>query len=447
MMEMRFEQNLEQTLRLLLSPQVLQGLKILSLSYTDMVSEIERASEENPVLEIESHDALSEYIRCIGSDKKVKKKLDVKEYPGIENLKEVLHDLRTHLLEQVKLEDLDGEALDVAERLIDGLDNRGYLTEYEEIKKETIKELGVSSSAVDKVLKVVQGLEPEGVGARDLKECLLIQIHEHNFENAELEGVLKKAVLEHLEDLGQGNFKKVAEALDISESGVQEIQNFIKNNLDPSPASAFGEESRHVIPSFTIEHSKGKFKIINLEERYGPKLTLSSQYERMLKDPKTDAETVKFLKEKLEKAKEMLEALEKRKKTSEELIQNIVSTQKEFLEKGAAFAKPLLQKDLAQKLGVHPSTISRAVSQKYVQTPQGLFSLKHFCQRGIKGLTPVRIKAMLLSIVSDEDKKNPLSDEELKEALAKEGALIERRTVAAYRKELGILSAPARANL
>lgn len=444
-MEIRHEQNLEQSLQLLLSPKLLAMLRVLALPYIEMVDEIKRECEENPLLEVERADTLAEYLRYLGTDNKAKKQLDLSEYPGMENVKAVARNLTQHLLEQLNLADLPPDVFRAGEFLIENLEPNGYLKNYQELKPQAVKKLEVEEGAVDRALSVIQTFEPEGVGARDLKECLLIQVREYNFESDELQDILTRTIENHLDDLADQNFGKIAKALKISESGVAEIANYIKENLSFNPASGFSEEVRRIIPSFAIElDQKGAVTGTNLEEKYGPKIKISAEYDKMLKDPKTDAKTAKFLKEKLERVKDLMETMARRQGTIDEILKIITETQQDFVKSGPAWLKPLMQKDLAEKIGVHPSTVSRALAEKYVQTPQGLFPAKFLCPREVSGFTPERIRSMILESISDEDKRHPFSDEAIKELLGKEGVAIERRTVAAYRKQLGILPASER---
>jgi RNA polymerase sigma-54 factor len=302
----------------------------------------------------------------------------------------------------------------------------------------------ISRPTVDKVLKIVQTFEPDGVGARDLKECLLIQIREFSFENEALQKVLTQAVEKHIEDISNQNFTEVSKELGIPESGVKEIANFIKTNLHPNPAAAFGGETRHVVPSFAVEKTDKGYKVINLETRYGPVIRISAQYLKMLDDPKTDEKTKEFLKEKLKNAKNLIEDFHKRSETMGKIVRKIVETQEEFLNRGLTWLRPLAQKNLADEFGLHPSTISRSIAEKYIQTPQGLYPLKFLCPRGPKGMTVARTKALLVEALKKEDKKDPLSDSQLTEELKKIGAKIDRRTVAYYRKELKIPAADER---
>jgi RNA polymerase sigma-54 factor len=447
MIELSLQQDLKQTLELLLSPRMLQMLKILSIPYMELVEHIVKEAEENPTLEVERQDEYIEYIRYLASNKNTKKETDFSELPGLENLGNVEKTLEEHLLEQLELEDLEELHSNVAKMIIENIDDFGYVINYPRLREKIMKKHSISRPTVDKILKIVQTFEPEGVGARDLKECLQIQIREHNFENDALQNILTRAVDKHLEDISEERFDIVAKALGINQTGVTEIANFIKINLHPNPAAAFGGEKRHVIPSFAVEEGEEgekRYKVINLETRYGPKINISNQYLKMFDDPKTDAKTKEYLKEKLKNAKLLLEAFSKRSETMEKIVRKIVETQEQFLKQGVTWLSPLAQKDLANEFGVHPSTISRSIAEKYIQTPQGLYPLRILCPRGPRGMTVARTKAILAEIISNEDTKNPYSDSQLTEEMNKTGSKIDRRTVAYYRKELKIPAATER---
>ncbi len=435
MVELSFEQNIEQALQLHLSPKMLAMLRVLQLSYCDMVAEVDRASEENPFVEIEKPEALTEYLRYLESDRKARKQIDKTEYPGIESLKDVSRNLHSHLMEQLKLADLSEEEVKIGEYLLSFINESGYLKDYSKAKAEIMEKFKAAEEVVDRILAVIQTFEPEGVGARDIKECLMIQIGELSFDNFELEEILEEIISDHLEDLGRKEFKKIAQAVGISEDGVIEVANFIKSNLNPNPAASYSGEERHVIPSFVVDQGK----LVNLEEKYGPKIKLSPEYQKMLKNKNTDAETVKYLKQKLEAAKEIMENLEKRGATITRIMEMIYNDQKTFFDKGASHLMPLPQKELAARIGVHPSTISRAIADKYIQTPKGLLPIKFLCSREVSGFSAAQIKKMIMDLVSVEEKSRPLTDDSIKQLLADKGMRIKRRTVASYRKELDIL--------
>lgn len=438
------ELNIAQTLELMLSPRMLQMLKMLNMPYVELVEEIDRESEENVMLEIDRPDRLMEYIGQIGSERIPKKAIELEELPGIETLADTYDTLEEHLLKQLALEEIEDDERKIAELLIGNMDERGFLQDYKEVSQAIIKELDTDQKRIDEVLEIVQGLEPEGVGARDLKECLIIQVREHNFETPELEKILIKAIEDHLEDLAEKNFDKIAKSLGITNSGAVQLAEFIKNNLNPNPGTMYSRKENCVIPSFSIVKENDKFKVINLEKTYGPVLRLSPAYEKMLRDPKIDAETVAFLKNKAEAAKDFLENIEKRHKTIENIINMIVESQAHFFENEKVQLVPFMQKEIADKLGLHPSTISRAISNKYIQSPYGILHLKDLCPREVKGVTSKNIQKLIEDILSSEDKKAPLSDDMIAEKLKGAGISLRRRTVALYRKKLGIKIASKR---
>jgi len=331
----------------------------------------------------------------------------------------------------------------IGEYLIQHIDERGYLKNFEEI----IKKLKIKRTLAEKVLKVLQSFEPEGVGARDLKECLLIQVREYNFQNQELQKILEKVIARHLDDLGTKAYLKVAKALRLPEEGVAALTEFIKKNLNPNPGSVFGKMTPNIIPSFLIEKKGDQFEALNLEKNYGPILKINPEYLRLLEDPKTDQKTIEFLKEKMTAAKRLIEDISKRHETSEKILKIITQSQNSFFEKGRLYLKPLMQKNLAETLGVHPSTISRAISSKYIQTPQGLLPLKYLCPREYRGQAVEKIKGVIKDLVAKEDKEKPLSDSKIKEHLEESGIQIARRTVVKYRKQLKIASYRERKSL
>src|SRR3989339_146118 len=385
MVELGFYQNISQELQINLSPRLLNMLRILSLPYADVVTEIENASEENPFVEIEKHESLTEYLDYLGANKKNRKEIDFDGHPGLENIKGSPKKLHEFLLEQLKLMELDDEDFEIAQDIIEAINNRGYIENYENLKQKICDDFHASTGLVDAMLETIQTFEPEGVGARDLKECLLIQVKEFGLESASLRQVIEKAIQTHLDDLGQNNFQKVAKSLGIPEEGVCQIFDFIKKNLNPNPGSNFGDETQMIVPSFSVEIKEENIKLINLEETYGPKICISADYQKMLKDPKTDKKT------------------------------------------------------LADQLGLHPSTISRALAGKYVQTPKGMVPLRFLCQRELHGFSPAFIKAKVLEVISKEDKSNPLSDQEILKIIEKEGIRASRRTIASYRRQLGVM--------
>jgi len=446
-MELGHRLDINHTLEMMLSPNMIQMLKLLNMSYVELVEEIDKVSEENVMLEIEHPDRLVEYIKYISSERIPKKDITGEELPGMETLADTEETLEEHMLKQLDMEDtFDDKQRKIAEILISSIDGRGYLQHYEKVSASITKDTGASQKEIDDVLAVIQGFDPEGIAARNVKECLLIQVKAYNFESEDLEDVLTRTIEKHLEDLAEKNFDKIAKDLGITRSGVENLAKFIKNNLNPIPGSLYAEKLPCIIPSFSIKKEKDKYKAVNLERTYGPVLGLNPTYEKMLKDPKTDAETITFLKGKLQAAKDFIEHVYKRHETIEKIMDVIIKTQSAYLDGGPLNLCPLMQKNIAEEFGVHPSTISRAIASKYIQTPKGLLLLKHLCPREVKGQTKEKIKKLIEDIITSEDKNSPLMDDEIMEKLKPSGIFIERRTVASYRNELGSDIASRRKN-
>ena len=242
-----------------------------------------------------------------------------------------------------------------------------------------------------------------------------------------------------MDDLAEKKYDKIAKALSIESEGIQAVEQFLQQNLDPNPGKHFSSSRNTdiIIPSFQVDWKDNHISLTNLEEEKGIKVGLSDKYQLMLDSDELDKKTRDFLKEKLNKAKEWIQQLEERKRNFERLVQHIIDTQQKFVQKGPLFLVPLLQKDVARFLGVSNSTVSRIVSSKYIQTPHGVFSLKQLCPRNHFGKTKQQLEQVLALVINE----NPsLSDEKIKRILHQDGIFIARRTIAKYRKELGISS-------
>jgi RNA polymerase sigma-54 factor len=439
-------QKLAQVLQLSLNPKILALLKTLQLSYPDLMEKINSEVEKNPLLEIEKQDELIEYAKqFLKSD--IKTTADYDPLTPEKDIKGNSHSLAEFLMSQLNLENLDQTDLAIGNYLINNLDKQGYLPNYTQLKNEIMEKQNVKRTHVDKILKIIQDFEPEGVGARNLKECLLIQVEAYNFESTALKEIITLAIKDHLDDLAKKKYAKIAKALNIQEDGVISIANFIEKNLNPLPAKGYQTDqlAKNIIPSFIIEKKDdNNYQAINLEERKGPVLNLNPTYIKLLEDPKTDDETRIYLKEKLIAAKEFLDNIKMRHQSIQKTIDIITATQQDFFENGYFMLKPLEQKTLAAQVGVHPSTISRTVSTKFTQTPQGVFPLKTLCPRNFKGHSAIHIKGIIKSIIAE---KPAASDQEICNILLSKDIEIKRRTVTKYRSELGFYSSYDRAAL
>jgi RNA polymerase sigma-54 factor len=432
---MNINQNLSQTqiqtLKQLLSPKMIQMLGTFSLSYSDLVDQISEAAQENVFVEVTQSDELFSMhgIKSSGGSD-----LDFSESVSQgTSLIGFLHD-------QIELQHMGEKDRQILIFLADHLDSRGYIENYPEVREEATEHFGIQERKVNDMLKILQSFEPDGVGARSLKECLLIQVQHYDFDNEYLQELLTELIKSHLQNFENIDIDNIADSMDIEPEGVEALITFIRNNLNPNPGLGYSNETNnnHIVPSFEVTVENGKIKILNLEERHGIKITISDKYTTLIEDPNTDDETRAFLKQKLEAAKTLKESLENRHKNLDALIHYVVHKQTAFVHHGTLFLEPLLQKDIAQHLGISPSTVSRIVSSKFVRTPHGTLPIKALCPRSHFGKTSERLKL----IVSELSEKHPnLSDEKLRALLQKDfGLPIARRTVAKYRALSGVKS-------
>jgi len=294
-------------------------------------------------------------------------------------------------------------------------------------------------AAVERVLLLVQTFEPAGVGARDLKECLLMQLQQLGLQDTIAYEIVEE---NHLEDLEANRFPQIAKELGVEMELVREAANAIAS-LEPKPGCQFSSEKpEYVVPDVTVEKIDGRYRVFVND--YGPTIRLNPYYRNMLgsKDSLSDKER-EYIHSKVQSAEWLLESIAKRRKTIQRVTESIFDVQRGFLEKGAGYIKPLTLKDIADTIGVHEATVSRVTRGRYVQTPRGVFELKYFFNSSIPtesggSTSSASVKEMLKDMVSNEDSSNPLSDKEIETKLKDNGIEIARRTIAKYRGELNI---------
>jgi RNA polymerase sigma-54 factor len=351
-----------------------------------------------------------------------------------------LHD---HLHEQLGWFDLDQSVRQVCERIIYNLDHNGYM----QGRLEDLLDPDAGQDQLElaeQALAIVQKLDPPGIAARDLRECLLLQLQPGmpHYEH------LKTLISSHLEDIEHNRLpqieRKTGYSIDTIHSTLQELR-----KLKPKPgADYFSEHVPNVTPDVFVELETGRYKV-RLEDRHTPNLHISAYYRQLLMNPETDEKTREYIKRKINSAQWLIESIEQRRNTLTKVAQAIVDHQTEFLSKGPEAIEPLKMQQIADKVGVHVTTVSRAVDDKWIQTPRGIFSLKRFFVGGTVSADgeevawdAVRLK--LQEIVDHEDKRAPHSDDELVGELAKHGLNVARRTVTKYRKAMNIPSSRQR---
>jgi RNA polymerase sigma-54 factor len=310
--------------------------------------------------------------------------------------------------------------------------------------EEIAKALGVPVDRVQSVLHLIQRFEPTGVGARDVIECLLLQI---DVEYPE-EDQLRELVVHHLLELERRQIPKIAKAMGITPERVEDLKNLLAK-LNPWPGSEYDSEPpQYVTPDVIVEKLDGKYVVYLSDERV-PELRISPQYRQMARDGKMDRKDKQYLREKVESAKWLIRNIEQRRQTILRIASAIVEVQEEFLDKGIEHIKPLTLQEIADKVGVHEATVSRTTRGKYMQTPQGLFELKYFFSPGLRrnsgeAQSAKSVQSMIRKIIDEEDKAKPLSDQKIADLLRQQGLNIARRTVTKYREGMGILTTSLR---
>jgi RNA polymerase sigma-54 factor len=456
---MELGQRPELRQKVTLSPQVYQGLNILAMPVAELRVMMETELLENPVLEVEeleeepAEDQDERADAAADDERAWDEWLD--QYAELDNLDPIIprdpnaEDINTeefvggymsfdqYLLEQLGMLDLDEETRGAAQAIVGSLDSDGFLaTGLDEIAAIA----GVTLDVAQRALGVVQQLDPPGVGARDLPEALRIQrdylgIHEP---------LLEDIICDHMDDIAANHFRKVARKLHTDEDEVRRLVEILRQ-LNPRPAGAFspGPSPGYVVPDVTIRRFGDEWVIIPNNEAV-PTLRVSSRYRSMLRGGSgADAETVRYLKDKIRSAESFIKNVDRRKDTVSRITQIILEVQNEFFEDGKGPLRPLRLEDVAVEIGVHLSTVSRGVTGKYMATPYGMFELKHFFSGGYRTSTGMdvaatTVKARLREMLMAEDALHPLSDQRLAEMLSEEGIPVARRTVAKYREEMGI---------
>ncbi len=461
-MAIDLRQEIKLAQQLVLTPQLQQAIKLLQLSRIELVTMIKEEMEQNPMLEEEELEEKSEE----NLDAEVEMLLSTRleegfrsqrgEYEEVEpvrfeNFLAKKTSLAEHLMWQLKLSNFSKEEEKIGEFIIGNIDKEGYLRiNIDEIAKIC----NVSTKKVEEVLKKIQNFDPVGVGSRDLKECLLVQLEMIKKEqdcNGKVE-IAKRIVRNHLKDLEEKKLEKISKSLGVSIGEVERAARLI-STLDPKPGYAYSDEDTiYVVPDVFVEKVGDDFSVF-LNTDGLPKLRINPLYYKLLcEDTSLDKNAKDYMKDKLKQAVWLIKSIYKRQETILKVARSIVKFQKDFFEKGPSHLKPLVLKDVAQDIGMHESTVSRVTTNKYMYTPHGIFELKYFFTSSIKkgdgdDLGAESVKEKIKQIIASEDPKSPLSDREIALILKKENINIARRTVTKYREAMGILPSSKRRRL
>jgi len=344
-----------------------------------------------------------------------------------------------YLMSQLRLVTEDEQTLGIGEYIIGSLDDSGYLTCG---LKEIADTFGVTEDAAEKVLAIIQTFDPIGVGARDLKECLLIQLAAKGLSDS----LAARIVRDHFEEFKQ---KKYLDLSKIFKAPLKEIQDqaHIIGSLNPKPGlDILADEPKYVIPDLVVDRVGDRY-IVSLNDRNVPRLRISQSYrDELQQNIELDSEAKDFIQSRLKNAKWLIQTIEQRRRTMIKVMEAIVEEQHEFFEKGAAALRPLTLQQVASKINMHESTVSRVTTGKYVQTPRGVYELKFFFSSSLstedgEEVSAKSAKIKIKTIIGKEDARRPLSDQKIADILKKDGLIIARRTVAKYREQLGVLPA------
>jgi RNA polymerase sigma-54 factor len=369
-----------------------------------------------------------------------------RKHDAMQNMAERPRSLHDDLADQLSFLDCDPTVHALAEYIIHNLDDHGYLPPDVGLN-EIVRDFGGEATLeqAEEALALVQKLDPPGVGARNLRECLLLQLS----PDVPMRDVLRVLISNHLDDLQQNRLPAIEKKTGLSIETIKEALEHLRR-LDPRPGARFAPQSTpYVVPDLIVEPDEHGQYQVRLVDEHTPQLSISRQYQKLLKSKQADPAAREFIQKKIQSARWLIESIEQRRSTLLKVARAIIEHQKDFLDKGPESIQPLKMQQIADQVGVHVTTVSRAVDDKWVQTPRGIFALKRFFGGGTttadgEEVAWDSIKQKLLEVIAKEDKSNPLSDEELVEALSKSGLPVARRTVTKYRKALRIPSSRQR---
>jgi RNA polymerase sigma-54 factor len=453
--------------RLHMTPSLQQAIKLLPLARLELQNYLAQEMQVNPILEEqittledEEYDSekemeMAEENLNMENDRKVEDTFDyeaffrdyfdlsynpnvpkeITEYPSFENTLATQTTLTDHLEWQLGLSNPPEPDNTIAHEIIGNLDEKGYLqTSVEEIAQAGPYNL----TDVERALQLVQHLDPIGVGARHLQECLLIQAQHYGFAGTPVETMIR----EMLDLLRNHNYQEIARRLKCSLEEVEKWLDAIKH-FDPVPGLKYSSSApQYVTPDVYVVKMDGDYKII-LDDDGIPRLRINPLYRRMLEEKSTPEETVTYIKEKIKSALWLIKSIDQRQKTIYKVAESIVRHQRAFLDYGIDLLKPLILKTVADDIGMHESTVSRAVTNKYMHTPQGVYEMKFFFHSSLSNsrgvdISSLSIKEKIRKMIEAEDAMKPLSDSEITSNFQREGLKISRRTVAKYREDMKI---------
>lgn len=453
-MGMNFDLSLSQEQKLIMTQEMQLSVQLLQMSSIELQEHVENEIQENPVLEYADEDKenndnsmdsveYKEFIKYLNIDNYGNQNYGKNEtelsplYFAYEK-----KSLRQFLKEQISDLGVKDFYRNICDNIIDNLNDKGYL---DIDTNEIAININTQEKHVIRSLKIIQGLDPAGIGARNLKECLKLQLRRKKCRDKNLYYIIEN----HIEDIAENKYNIIAKAINIDLKKAQEYGDLIKA-LEPKPSSGFytGEEIKFIVPDAYIRNVNGKFEVI-MNDDLTPNLKINNIYKEIVDNDK-DKEAVEYIKQKLNSAVFLIKSIEHRKSTIYRVLAKIVELQKDYFEGGENYLKPMTLKDISESLNLHESTVSRAIKDKYININKGTIKIKNLFTIGLasKGssedISTNIIKKEIKALIDMEDKVSPLSDQAICEELNKMGMNISRRTVAKYREEIGLKSSNKR---
>ncbi len=454
--------ELKVALKQVLTPQLYQLLKLLQMPYLELEQTVRNELEMNPLLE-EQQESTEEENSQPQQEQETKKEFKEIDWTDFfqgdydysykpkqyinsaipEKVAVVKPSIRDHLLGQLHLNVMSDEISTIGEYIIDSLDESGFLdTDVQEI----MEALNTSESNVLEALKLVQTFDPSGIASRNIEECLTIQLYQNGYTETSVE---VNIVQNFLKEIGEQKFDKIKRKIGVSEIKIREAVVVI-SSLNPKPLRGFGDKGiRYIIPDLILKDLDDGYEVI-INEATLPSLRINSYYREILEQKNNLLKEEKeFIKQRLNSAVNLMKGLEERRHSILKVTNYIVEKQKAFFEEGVSKLVPLTMQRVSEAIGLHESTISRIVQGKYIDTSRGLLELKFFFSGSVttsnNGDISVRsVREKIRTMVENEEKKHPFKDKEIAEKLETDGIKIARRTIAKYRKQLGILPARLR---
>ncbi len=445
-MDMRPELKLSQSQKLVMTPELKQAIKLLQYTSYELKEFVAAELLNNPILQ--SHDdniceqdnvdwrAVSEDCRRSGTGNY--ENSESKEFLDTTNMLSVEISLCEHLISQLHWLNLSQDELDLGTYLIENIDDNGYIQ---------LTDDEIDNSLTHKMLLVIQGFEPAGVGSRNIEECLMIQLN--RLEISDEVELSKTIVKYHMEDLANNKLDKIANVLQVKQCQVKSACEIIRS-LEPKPGREFSSlrRVRYITPDVYVEKVGEDYNVL-VNESVTPRLYISKYYTDLLSLESTSSSVSKYIREKLKAGLQIIKGIEERRITIRKVAEQIVKLQHGFFESGDIYLKPMTLKDVAVEMDVHESTVSRAVNGKYLQCAQGVFLMKHFFQSGVQdvcgqGISAQSVKILLKDLIDGEDRKKPLSDQKISNIFIRSGVKVSRRTIAKYRESMGIPSTSKR---